>query len=400
MAQKPKKNILSSIFSGVRIMPSRHTLKLTSSSEDPERRDLAFGVDFGTTAIKIIQISVIKQVPQVERLIVENIPLDLQTNPRDWKKVSAEIFKKIIVSHKIKGRMVASLPASLTQVRTIILPQMPPDEMRKAVQWDIKQSNPGAGDFSFDFYVLEDLAGSGGDIKVVAVSCDKKEVVDILSLMQSLNLTPAAVDLNPQATVAALVHNGQIDNNQVVIVLEFGCNNCSLNVVINNQIYLTRDLAVSGRSLTQAISDHRQISFEEAERLKTTLGLMGSEAAGNSEINEAAAIAVNEALWLHLENLIQEIDYTFKFFLHQVMLMSRANKLDKIILSGGSANLNRFSSYLSSYLSVPVEVANPLKGLVLSPAVEEQLLTDTTQNFDSLAPRLSVAAGLALWEMQ
>jgi type IV pilus assembly protein PilM len=263
----------------------------------------------------------------------------------------------------------------------------------------MKQNNIGGGDFSFDYYVLEDVSGMANDIKVVAVSCDKREISEFVSLIGSLNLVPAAVDLNPQAVVSVLVNNGQISKGEVVIVLEFGCNNCSLNVVINNQIYLTRDLAVSGRSLTQAISVHRQISYDEAERLKVSLSLMGGEGAANANVSEETAIAVNEALWLHLENLIQEIDYTFKFFLHQVMLMSQVNKLDKIILSGGSANLNRFSTYLSSYLGVPVEVANPLKGLTLHPAVEEQLLSDTTQNFDSFVPRLSVATGLALWEM-
>jgi type IV pilus assembly protein PilM len=180
---------------------------------------------------------------------------------------------------------------------------------------------------------------------------------------------------------------------EVVLFLEFGCHSCSINIIVKNQIYFKRELAINGDSLTQAIAKHCNLSYEDAEGLKQTLGLIGADSSTQDIQTNEKEVMVNEALWLHLENLIQEIDYTFKYFVHQ-FTAGRISKFDRIILSGGSANLNRFSAYLNGYLSVPVEIADPLKGIPLSPEIISK-----SGNLAGLSPRLSVAAGLALREL-
>lgn len=395
---KIKKGI-SSILSGFRKLPADQTLKLVSPSEDIVQRHFPYGVDFGTTAIKLVQIGIIDGKPQIINLIIEQIPEDLLDSPKDRKRALPEIFKRIVQTHKIKGRVVAALPSSLVQMKMIQLPNMPADEIDKAVKWELSQTSSIAlEDLSFDYYILDGTASSE-QIKLMAISCSKKDVLERLALIRQANLFPVAVETDSLATVSVLIYNSQIKKEEVILFLEFSYSSCSLNIVVNNQIYLTRELSINGKSLTQAISEHCHIPYEEAERLKVSCGLIDTEHPA-AEVKEETAVMVNEALWLHLENLIQEIDYTFKYFLHQAITTPRISKLDKIILSGGLANLNRFSTYLASYLNTPVEVINPFKEIPLSPKISSQFYSgDTADNLKHLAPRLSVAMGLALREV-
>jgi len=390
-------SVFSGIFSGIRKMLAKQTLRLVSAKEPSVEKLFPFGVDFGATAIKLIQIGIIDSKPQIINLIIEELPLELWDKPLERKKALPEIFKKIVQQNKIKGEAITSLPSSSIQMKTVKLPPMPKDEIDSAVKWEIKQTSTiPLEDLSFDYYTFdEQKINSSGEVEVIVISCSKKDVFEQINYVQAADLIPVAVDIDSLASVCALIHNSQIKMEEVILFLEFGCHSCSINIIVKNQICFKRELATNGDSLTQAIAKHCNLSYEDAERLKQTLGLIGTDSSTQDmQTNgKETAIMVNEALWLHLENLIQEIDYTFKYFAHQ-FTAGRISKFDRIILSGGSANLNRFSSYLNGYLSVPVEIADPLKGIPLSPEISSKF-----GNLAGLSPRLSVAAGLALREL-
>jgi type IV pilus assembly protein PilM len=222
--------------------------------------------------------------------------------------------------------------------------------------------------------------------------CAKKDVVDQMSVAQAANLLPFAVETDSFASVCALVHSGQIKKEEAVLFLDFGCQGCCVSIVINKQIWFKRDLAVSGDSLTQSIAKRCEVSYEEAECLKQKFGLINTLVSQeeNSTSEHETAAKVNEALWLHLENLIQEVDYTSKYFSHQ-FTGGEVTKFDKVILSGGLAGLNNFSTYLYSYLGLPVEVADPLRGIEIDAAVSAKY-----ENIAQISPRLTAVIGLAL----
>lgn len=392
-----KKIRLPSIFSGIRKMLAKQTPRLVSAEGPSVEKLLPVGVDFGSTAIKLVQIGFIDRKPKIINLIVEELPLELWDKPLERKKALPEILKKIVQQYKIKREVITAVPSSLIQIKTVKLPPMPREEMDSAVKWEIKQSSSVTlEELLFDYYILDEQKDTSmGDNEVIVVSCSKKDVFEQMAIVQAADLIPIAVDTDSLAAVSALIHNSQIKPEEVILALEFGCHSCSINIVVKNQICFKRELATNGDSLTQDIAKHCKLSYQDAERLKQTLGLMG--ASSSSEDIQAdrqeTAVMVNEALWLHLENLIQEIDYTFKYFAHQ-FTAGRINKFDRIILSGGSANLNRFSSYLNSYLGVPVEIADPLKGIPSSPEIKSKF-----DNLTALSPRLSVATGLALRDL-
>lgn len=396
--EKRKKGGIFSILSGIRKMPSKQTLRLVSPEEAIVGKCFPFGIDFGSTAIKLLQMGIVDKRPQIVNLIVEELPLELWDKPLERKKAASEILKKIVSDYKIKDEVILALPSSSIQINTVKLPPMPETELDSAVKWEIRQiSSIAAEDLAFDYYVFEEKKADSGEIEAIAVSCSKKEVFEQMSMVSEAGLVPLAVDTASLAGVCALIYNAQIKNEEIVLFLEFGCRSCSISIVVKNQICFKRELAVNGASLTESIAKHCGISSQDAERLKQSMGLIytetdkSAEPAGTGE--KEMAVMVNEALWLHLENLIQEIDYTFKYFAHQ-FTAGRINKFDRIILSGGSANLSHFCAYLNNYLGVAVEIADPLKDILLNPKIKSKF-----DNLNNLSPRLSVAAGLALREL-
>ena len=405
-AKQKKAKRISSLFSGFKRLPREETLKLVSMEGDVIVKRFPAGVDFGATAIKLIQLGQSSSGLQLADLVVQDLPFELSNNPKERKKALPEIFKKMVKEYKIKGSVVSAMPSSQIQMKIVKLPPMPPEEIMQAVKWEIQQTTTANIDeLSFDYYLLTDESAITKDtpIDVLVTSCLKKDVLDHMALIQSADLACVAIETHPLAVVSALIHNAQIKTGEVALVLEFGGSSCSVNIVMNNKLYFSRELAVNGNYLTKAIEEHCQFSTQEAENVKKACGLAASETllthvengtnAQQYDANTERAIKVNEALWLHLENLISEIDYTFKYFSYQIT-QSTVSKFDKIILSGGSANLTRFPDYLSTYLNTPVEIAKPLKDISSHPDIKIDM-----NNLAVLQPSLSVAMGLALRDL-
>ncbi|MDD4907772.1 MAG: type IV pilus assembly protein PilM [Candidatus Omnitrophica bacterium] len=402
--KKPKR--ISSLFSGFKRLPREETLKLVSIEDDVILKRFPAGLDFGATAIKLAQLGQSANGLQVVDLAIQELPLELSNSPKERKKALPEILKKMVREYKIKGPVVSAMPSSQVQMKIIKLPPMPLEEVMQAVKWEIQQTTTAnIEELSFDYYLLNDENTITKDtpLDVLIISCLKKDVLELISLIQSADLACVAVETNPLAAVSALIQNSQIKTGEVALVLEFGGGSSSVNIIMNNKLYFSRELAVNGNYLTKAIEEHCQFSSQEAENIKKACGLAASETlmthvengtgAQHYDPGTERAIKVNEALWLHLENLIQEIDYTFKYFSYQVT-QSTVSKFDKIILSGGSANLTRFPDYLATYLNTPVETANPFKNISMHPDLRFK-----TDNLAPLQPQFSVAIGLALREL-
>jgi len=392
-----KKNSFFSFLSFIKKLPAKHTLKLVSKQKLAIEKSFPLGIDFGITAIKLVQISIIEGKLQITNIIIKEIPLELWNSPLQRKKAIPEILKKIVQEYKIRGGVITSLPSSSVQMKTVKLPPMPKEEIAKAIEWEVKQSSTiDLKDLSFDYYLLDEhKIAPSREIEAMVVSCSKKDVLEQMAMVRAANLTPLAIETDSVAGVCALIHGSQIKMGEVILFLEFGCHSCSISIVMDNNIHFKRELAINGDLLTQAIAKHCNLPYNNAERLKHTYGLMGTNSSrGDLQTPEGeSAIMVNEALWLQLENIIQEIDYTFKYFTHQ-FTSGRISKIDRIIISGGSANLNNFHSYLNSYLNVPVEIADPLRQTPLNSEISSKF-----DNLESLKPRLSVAMGLALKEL-
>jgi len=383
------KKRLSSLFvhKGAKAAPGGDAVALPSGAAII-RKKFPIGLDIGTSSIKIAQLASDREGGlKLINLAIEELPKEA-SNPKERGQIVAPVLKKLIDDKGLKGDCFAIVPHLSVKVNLIRLPQMPEAEIDKALRWELRQTiQADIDELSLDYIILEGqkIKFLGSSIGILAVTAPKKDVFEYLALLESANLHPLAIDIEPLADLAVLDYTGKAGLNEVILFLDFGAGKTSLSVICNHELVFIRYLNITGNSLTKAISEYCNIPWQEAEDAKKTFGLSASST------NEAVAgvsdkaIKVRNAILPLLENMVQDIEHTFKYFSYQVT-QSQIIQFDKVILSGGSAYLKGLLPFLRNRLNKDIEFISPLSafGSLAQPAG------------DDLGCRLNVALGLAL----
>jgi len=363
------------------------------------KKKFPFGVDIGTNSIKIAQLGFDREggIKLID-LCVQELPEEAR-NPKERGQILAQSLKKMADEKGLKGDCFAIMPHLSVKVNLIRLPQMPEAEIDKALRWEIRQTiQADIDEVSLDYIILEGkkIKFLGNQTGILAVTTPKKDIFEHLALLESAGLNPLAIDIEPLADLAVLDYIGKASASEVVLFLDFGAGKTSLSVICNNELVFIRYLNVTGNSLTKAISEYCGIPWQEAEETKKIFGLSASstdeprpstqergETAGGSSDK---AIKVRNAILPLLENMVQDIEHTFKYFSYQVT-QSQITQFDRVILSGGSAYLKSLLPYLRNRLNKEVELITPLSsfGSLVQPVAG-----------DDLGLRLNVALGEAL----
>jgi type IV pilus assembly protein PilM len=144
------------------------------------------------------------------------------------------------------------------------------------------------------------------------------------------------------------------------------------NVVRAGSTIFARDIPFGGNNYTQAIAQQLKIPFEQAEAAK-----LGRDVGVRWETVVPALEAVSRELSL-------EVQRTFDYFAST----AESERIGKIVLAGGCAQLPGLSDYLSSNWGIPVELTKPFQRIEIDPGYADEV--------HAAGPSLAVAVGLAL----
>jgi len=355
------------------------------------KKRFPFGLDIGTNSIKALQLAC-DQCGEIKivNLAIEELPKEAQGhNSEERKRILPEILKKLVNEKGLKGDCFAIAPYLSFKVNLIRLPQMPEHEIDKAIRWEIRQMfQADLEEISLDYIILQgqSLKFLGPQIGVLAVTALKKDIFENLALLESVGLNSLAIDIEPLADLAVLDYARKASPDEVTLFLDFGAGKTSLSIIYDNELISTRSLNVTGNSLTKAVSEYCNIPWEEAEKLKKTFGLAASSTEQAITASSDKAIQVRNVILPLLENMVQDIEHTFKYFSYQVT-QSQITRFEKVFLSGGSARLLGLPVFLRNRLNADVQAIDSLANFgSLEPSFKG----------DDLSCRLNVALGLAL----
>ncbi len=288
-------------------------------------------------------------------------------------------LKRLIENQKITGPVVTSLPLNKIQTLSFLLPNMPEGEIEQAIIWKLKSNVPGGGSFegiSFDYvpWVSSEEHLDRKEIRVLVFVAFKHIVMEHMKLFQGLKLEPTAIEPKPYASLEALLWLGKLPEDETIMVLQLGASLSSIVILYRGYPFLIQPLQICGNTLTQAIAHYHRFDFQKAEEVKGQ--------AGSSQSISWPAISSQ------LENLIVEIEHTFRSFSHQIKLPSVV--FNRMILCGGSSALPNLATFLSDRLGVPVDIFDPLG----SPNL--RLKTELTPVVKENAASFCSALGLAV----
>ena len=338
------------------------------------------GLDISSSSVKLVELSHDKAGNLVlDRCAIEPLERGWITdgNVEKFDEV-AEAVRRVVKKSGTRTKNVAmALPASAVITKKIILPGgLTESELEVQVESEANQYIPFSLDeVSLDFCVIGPSSASSGDVDVLIAASRREKVQDIQGLAEAAGLKPVVVDVESYASrlaTARLIEN--LPNKgagTIVALFEVGALTTSMQVIRDDEVLYDRDQAFGGAQLTQLIVRQYGFSLEEAETKKRS-----------GELPEDYESSVLKPF---VESMVQEIGRALQFF----FTSTPHNKVDYIMLAGGSAALPGLTNAVTQHTTFPCNLVNPFEGMEMGDSVRLKKMTRE-------APSYLTSCGLAL----
>lgn len=335
------------------------------------RRELRTGIDIGSSSAKLVQVRMDGEIPVFSRMAI----LELAGDPAGSRTSAEQALADLVRVEALNGTTVISaITDASVRVRAVWMPRMPDSEMAAGVRWEAEKFTPFPVQRAVvDYEVLE--RGAGRDERAVLIVAVLKEAVERhLALIRGAGLRPSTVNVAPMALLRCFQANHAGVEGEVAALVHIGGKSTQVVIVSGGVLQLTRSFPLGGESFTGAIGVELGLSADAAEQRKREVPW------GGDDLEEK--MLFYSAIEPLLGGLTREIDLFFKHYEETHPL----ERIERIVLSGGSAGLANGDGYLSDRLGVPVEVADPFRSV-------RGMSPDTAEAVRPVAPGFAVALG-------
>lgn len=345
----------------------------------------AFGLDIGDLSIKLVQLKkryFLGREPWHELTDCRSIDLppglivngELQ-KPEEVRKYIAKLLsstgkKKAITSPWV----VASLPETKSFIKLIHTKKTKEELIDEDVINAAKKHIPfEENDYYLQWQIMPGNASSEGmDILIGAVP---KLISDSYTyLLESLDLGVIALEIEAIALSRSMITAKKHYTKEARGILDIGATRSCLIIFDNDAVQFSTSLPYSGELITAAITQGLHSPSEEAEETKKQIGLSFSQ-----RKNRAWTIISEQTNEL-ITGLKNALNFYYTHF-------PSGNKVTRIIMCGGGANLNRLDRVISAELKLPARPGLPWKNL----SIKKPISIDQQKSLG-----LATAIGLAL----
>jgi type IV pilus assembly protein PilM len=333
------------------------------------KRTQSFGLDIGSSAVKVVQLREDGDGYALGALAV--VPLAPNTIAdgaiNDPPSVIAAIKQAVSEAGITSREAVIGICGRELIIKKIQIPAVPEKELAGAVQLEAEHHIPFAADEVFlDHHVV---GTHDGVMDLILVAVKKNKVTEYAGVVEEAGLVPAIVDVDGFAIENQYELNTPEHGEEAVALIDIGAAVMKTNVTRGGASIFARDIPFGGNRYTEAIATALSVSFDEAEAAKVGGGA------------DPATIA--PAIESVSRELALEVQRTFDYFAST----AESDRIGKIVLSGGCAQLPGLTEYLTSTWGIPVETAQPFG------RIDAGTFADTVA---TTGASLAVAVGLAL----
>ncbi len=338
------------------------------------------GLDIGSSAIKLVRLRQASGSWELVAFSLGHLPPDAIVDGRVMNfAVVIERLREVMREAGVKDTDCAlAISGSSLIIKRLSLPEMTRAELDDSILWEAEQYIPfDIKDVNVDAQILNPRAGQG-QMDVLMVAAKKDVVNEYVSVAMEAGLKPAVVDVAIFAALNMFEVNYAVPADQTSALLNVGANTINVGVISGGAVAFTRDISIGGSQLTAEIQRHFNVSHEEAEAFKT-----GAESSLSSS---TIAREVNKIADRVCDTLVTEVQRSLDFF----VATSVKADIQRIYLTGGSAQLPALIRALERRMEVQVELVNPFRNISVD---ARKFDIDLLQR---AAPVAGVAVGLAL----
>jgi type IV pilus assembly protein PilM len=351
------------------------------------------GLDIGSHSIKLAGLKMTSKGPFLTCLGMKEIP---PGKDKEDVNTFAETLKALLKEVDLKTKKVKLVVSgSGVHIKRITIPSIPKDELKEAVRWEIKAYLPFPVETAkIDFHILDEFIEDNiKKLDLIVVACPNSLIDRTLSIAKGAGLQPIHLDVSPFAFWNALLTLDHLKKEKVVALIDLGAQKTGIHLFKDGILQFSREVTPAGSDITRAIMEgigsvEEPGLSERAERIKQVVGIP-SEA--KPEIRADESIDISKMSFLirpMLERLAAEISRSLDYFRTQF----NVERIDRLLLTGGGANLKNIASYLENELRLPAEHFNLFSKILFDPKKID------VQVIDRMDSMFTVALGAALSE--
>ena len=292
-----------------------------------------FGLDISDFSIELVSLSGSINGPKLSALGRKELKPGIFEDGKILEKKELENVLKELISRpefgKIKTKkFIFTIPESKSFNLFFQVPDLEKKKILDFVKEKAKENFPyPLEEVYLDFELKE---------KEVLITASPKEIVnDYLEVFSNCKISPLVLETESRSLGRSL-----ISDEKTVLILDIGSEFTHFILFDKKRLRLSISNPIASNSFTKAISEKLKISFEEAENLKKGIGL-------NPKRKDARIFLI---LQKEIQKLIDQIREIEDYFLE---------KIEKIILTGGSATLPFLKEYLAENLEKEVSIGDP-----------------------------------------
>lgn len=356
-----------------------------------DRSNKVIGLDIGSSAIKMVELSSTRRGIELSRVGVAPMPPDAMVEGVivDPAAVGATIAQMADVCQIEAIRTVGAVSGPAVITRQLKLPRMNEPQLRRSIPWEAKRyiASP-IEDCVVEFEILHEDPNAS-EMTVMLVAAPRAAVDSRVMAIEEAGLEPVAVDIGAFALVRSVVEAAPSAEfrEQTLALVDIGANYTDFNIVAGGELAFTRSIPMGGNILTNAIRAALNVVPAEAEEAKKRLDakkMLAQQGRGA----DPALVATQPIL----EELVKEIKRTIDYY-QSFFEGSTEGVINGLVISGGTARMRNLDLYLENKLQIPVQAAEVFKSRFLNvPQTMSNLLGSDSAS-------LAVAVGLALREI-
>ncbi len=347
------------------------------------------GLDIGSSSVKAVELRSKKkggeELYELAKIGLEFLPRDaiIEGMIMDTEAV-AETIKMIFDENKITNKNVAiSVSGSSVIIKKISLPSMETEELAESIIWEAKHNIPYPyEETNVDYAILKPpMYAEEKNLDILLVAAKKDKISNYSNAVFQARKNLQAIEVDTFALQNCFeINYPEFYKTKTVAIINLGSTTTNIIIVEKENPQLFRDLSIGGFFITENLRKDLGISSDDAEKALKGIPL-----------RDFAPEQMESTLTANIDHLLEEIEKTFSFY---ETGEEREKKIEKILLSGGLANLRELPRYFEQKFKTETEIFNPFRNIMYNEKKFESVY------FQEMAALFGVATGLASRKME
>lgn len=342
------------------------------------------GIDIGTTSIKAVEVKRGEKLPALLNygilelggyLLRSNNVLQTSTL-KLFEEEAAELLQVLMRKMKPRAReVIASLPIFSAFTTVLDFPSMTPEELKKTIAFQAKEYIPQPlSEVAIDWLKVGEFESKGyKHDQILLISVSREQIQRYRQLFAAAGLNLRVLEIESLGLARLLTAQDPTPT----IVVDIGSRSTNIAFAAQGMLRYISQSDFAGASLTQALAQGLNINPLRAEELKRERGVAQ---AGQSYELSTIMLPFLDAIINEVKRA--QFNYRSQF--------SGVSDPERVILTGGGANLAGVAGYFEKEVGLPVVKAAPFTRFEYAPELEPLL--------PEVGSILSVAMGLVMRE--